>query len=353
MSTVILLFFGALVIAIAVTPVSKWLAPHVGMIAVPRTRDIHTRPVPRMGGIAIFIGVMAVTVLFSNQAFIREAAAILFGAALMSFLGLIDDRFSLSAYVRLLAQLGTAFLMWYVGVRVQVFATPALDAALTMIWIVGITNAMNFLDNMDGLLAGISAVISAFFLLLAVINGQYLISLLSAAVLGACIGFLIWNLNPASVFMGDSGSMFLGFLLAVIAIKLRFMGQSLSVSWMIPVIIMGLPIFDMSLVSISRLRRGKNPLTTPGKDHSSHRIADHGFTRREAVMILYLVCGALGVTAVLSSFADIFANYLIAAALLALGLFMLWFMEFGPWKLSQTQTSPPPNPLPQHTPTQD
>ena len=346
MSTVILLFLGALVIAIAITPVSKWLAPRVGMVAVPRARDIHTQPVPRMGGIAIFVGVMAVTVLLSNLAFVQETAAILFGAALMSFLGLIDDRFSLSAYVRLVAQLGTAFLMWYVGVRVQVFSNPFADCLISMLWIVGITNAMNFLDNMDGLLAGISAVISSFFLLLAVINGQYLVSLLSAAVLGACIGFLIWNLNPATVFMGDSGSMFLGFLLAVIAIKLRFVGHSLSASWMIPVIVLGLPVFDMSLVFFSRIRRGKNPLTTPGKDHTSHRIADHGFTKREAVMILYLVCGALGMAAVLSSFSDVFASYLIAAALLVIGLFMLWFMEFGPWKLTHPNLpiSQSPNP---------
>jgi len=311
---------------------------------VPRARDIHTRPVPRMGGIAIFVGVMAVAILFSNRAFVSESAAILFGAALMSFLGLMDDRFSLSAYVRLVTQIGTALLMWYVGVRVQVFDNAILDAIITVVWIVGLTNAMNFLDNMDGLLAGISAVVSAFFLLLAVINGQYLVSLLSAAVLGACIGFLVWNLNPATVFMGDSGSMFLGFLLAVIAIKLRFLNQSLSVSWLIPVIVLGLPIFDMTLVFVSRLRRGKNPLTTPGKDHTSHRISDHGFSKREAVMILYLVSGALGVTAVLASFSDITANRLIAAVLLAIGLFMLWFMEFGPWKLDQapSSTTPPP-----------
>jgi UDP-GlcNAc:undecaprenyl-phosphate GlcNAc-1-phosphate transferase len=137
--------------------------------------------------------------------------------------------------------------------------------------------------------------------------------------------------------------MFLGFLLAVIAIKLRFLGQSLSVSWMIPLIVLGLPVFDMTLVFVSRLRRGKNPLTTPGKDHTSHRIADHGFTRREAVMMLYLACGALGMAAVLSSFSDVFASYLIAAALLAIGLFMLWFMEFGPWKLQPIQPTQLPN----------
>jgi UDP-GlcNAc:undecaprenyl-phosphate GlcNAc-1-phosphate transferase len=352
MITLFALFFGALVISVAMTPISKWLAPHIGMMAMPRARDIHTRPVPRMGGVSIFLAVMAMSVLLRNRAEFVQLTAMLMAAAMMSFLGLVDDRFSLSAYIRLVIQLGAALFAWYAGVRTQLFNTPALDAALTVLWIVGITNAMNFLDNMDGLLAGICAVASSFFLVLAILNGQYLVSLLSAAMLGACVGFLIWNLNPANVFMGDSGSMFLGFLLACVAIKLRFVGQTTLVSWLVPVIVLALPIFDMTLVFISRLRRGKNPLTTPGKDHSSHRIANHGFTKREAVLILYLVCGALGIIAIIASKSDLLANAMIAVALLAVAIFALWFMEFGPWKLKHidwettqpSQNNPPRDP---------
>lgn len=334
MVELILLFFGALVVAITLTPVSKWLAPHIGVVALPRARDVHTRPVPKLGGIAILLSVLGMAFVLGRQFEFRQFAAIVVGAAVMSFMGLVDDRFDLNAYIKLVFQIGAALMVWLFDVRVMIFSHPALDAALTVVWIVGITNAMNMLDNMDGLLAGVSAVIAAFFLVLAIINGQYLVGLLSTAVLGACIGFLVWNFNPASVFMGDSGSMFLGFMLACIAIKLRFLGQTPVVSWMVPVIVMGLPIFDMSLVILSRLRRGKNPLTTPGKDHTSHRIANHGFTRREAVMILYLVCGALGVVAIIASVANLWANLLIAGALLALGAYMLWFLEFGPWKLN-------------------
>ena len=334
MVELLLLFFGALVIAIAVTPVSKWLAPHVGVIARPRARDIHTQPVPKLGGLAILLGVLVMALVLGRRLEFQQFAAIVVAATLMSFMGLVDDRFNLNAYVKLVAQVGAAVMVYLFGVRVMMFSNPLLDALLTVVWIVGITNAMNMLDNMDGLLAGISAVISAFFLVLAVINGQYLVGLLSAAVLGACIGFLAWNLNPASVFMGDSGSMFLGFMLACVAIKLRFLGQSPAVSWLVPVIVMGLPIFDMTLVTLSRLRRGKNPLTSPGKDHASHRIANHGFNRREAVMILYLACGALGIIAIIASVANVLANVIIAGALLALGAYLLWFMEFGPWKLT-------------------
>ncbi len=334
MVELILLLFGALVIAIALTPVSKWLAPHMGLVAHPRARDIHTKPVPKLGGLAILVGVLAMAVLLGQQPAFQQLAAIVIGATLMSFMGLVDDRFQLNAYVKLGFQVGVAIMAYLFDVRVMIFSSPLLDGLLTVLWIVGITNAMNMLDNMDGLLAGVSAVIAAFFTVLAAINGQYLVSLLSAAVLGACLGFLFWNLNPASVFMGDSGSMFLGFLLACIAIKLRFIGQTPAVSWMVPVIVMGLPIFDTTLVTLSRLRRGKNPLTSPGKDHSSHRIANHGFSKREAVMILYLACGALGVIAIIASVANIVASFMIAISLLAVGAYMLWFMEFGPWKLT-------------------
>ena len=337
---IFILFVGALTVAIAMTPVSKWLAPRVGMVAKPRMRDIHTRPVPRMGGVAIVFAVMIALIFLRSQMEIQQLVAMIFGAAFMSFLGLADDRFSLSAYVRLLAQVGAALFIWYSGVRIAIFAIDWLDALLTVVWIVGITNAMNFLDNMDGLLAGVSAVVSAFFLVLAVQNGQILVSMLSSALLGACIGFLVWNLNPASVFMGDSGSMFLGFLLACVAIKLRFAGQSLSVSWMVPLIVLALPVFDMTLVFVSRLRRGKNPLTTPGKDHTSHRISYHGYSRREAVLILYIVCTVLGITALLVAMADEATAFIIGAAVLVLAAYMLWFMEFGPWKLSRTLDEP-------------
>ncbi len=337
---VLILFLGALVGAIALTPISKWLAPHVGVMDKPNARKVHTRPVPRMGGVAILIAVMGAVLLLRSQMEIQQLVAIVLGAAFMSFMGLMDDRFTLSAYIRLAAQIGAGIFIWVSGVRVQMFANPIMDGSLTVFWVVGITNAMNFLDNMDGLSAGVSAVVSAFFLVLSVQNGQFLVAALSAALLGACIGFLFWNLNPANVFMGDSGSMFLGFMLACVAIKLRFVAQSINVSWMVPLIVMGLPVFDTTLVCISRLRRGKNPLTTPGKDHTSHRLAAHGFSKREAVLILYIVCGALGVVAQLVANSNETAAWIMGIAVFVVACYMIWFMEFGPWKLSKTIEEP-------------
>jgi UDP-GlcNAc:undecaprenyl-phosphate GlcNAc-1-phosphate transferase len=212
-------------------------------------------------------------------------------------------------------------------VQVLILHIPIINILVTILWTVGITNAMNLLDNMDGLSGGVGAVASAFFLLLAAMSGQYLVGALAAALLGACIGFLVYNLNPASIFMGDTGSLFLGFLLAAVGIKLRFPDNVRFVTWMIPVVVLGLPIFDTTLVFISRLRRGLNPLTTPGKDHVSHRLVKLGFTRREAVLILYLVCCALGVVAMYLTQATIIEGYVVGAILLAIGGYYLWRLE--------------------------
>ena len=157
--------------------------------------------------------------------------------------------------------------------RISVFPWLWLNIAATLVWVVGITNAMNLLDNMDGLSGGIAAIAALFFLLFAAMSKQYLVGALAAALVGACVGFLFYNLNPASIFMGDTGSLFLGFTLAAVGIKLRFPDNSAFVTWMVPVLVLAVPIFDTTLVIISRLRRGLNPLTTPGKDHLSHRLA--------------------------------------------------------------------------------
>jgi UDP-GlcNAc:undecaprenyl-phosphate GlcNAc-1-phosphate transferase len=198
---------------------------------------------------------------------------------------------------------------------------------VTLGWVVVITNSMNLLDNMDGLSGGVGAAASTFFLLLAAVNDQYLVGALSAALLGACLGFLVYNFNPASIFMGDAGSLFLGFVLAAVAIKLRFPEGVNIVTWMVPVLILGLPLFDTTMVIISRLRRHLNPLTTPGKDHVSHRIVAMGYTSREAVLICYLACAVLGVIALFITQANIIEGYIVGGLVALAGLLVLVRME--------------------------
>jgi len=193
------------------------------------------------------------------------------------------------------------------------------------------------MDNMDGLTAGVSGVAAAFILLLASLNDQYLVAALAAGILGACLGFLRYNFRPAQIFMGDAGSMFLGFLLAVLALQLRFPENANFVTWMVPVFILGLPIFDTTLVIVSRSRRRVNPLTTAGKDHSSHRLVAMGFSKHEAVLMLFLVAGAFGMTGLFITGADVLEGYAIALAAVLLGLLAIWRLETR-WPVSLEST---------------
>ncbi|MGQ9599936.1 MAG: MraY family glycosyltransferase [Anaerolineae bacterium] len=322
-----LIFASALVVAVGSTPLMRHLALRLGIIDQPSARKIHINPVPLLGGVAIYAAVVAALLLFGNRFRLKELLSILVGASLMSFLGLWDDRRSLNPFLKLLGQFLAASILVLSGVRIGTFPWAAVNIVVTLGWIVVITNAMNLLDNMDGLSGGVGAVAAIFFLLLAAMNRQYLVGALSAALVGACLGFLIYNFNPARIFMGDAGSLFLGFMLAAVGIKLRFPEGVKIVTWMVPVLIMGLPIFDTGLVIVSRVRRGFNPLTTPGKDHISHRLVAMGYTRREAVLICYLICAGLGVLAIFVTQASVMEGYIVGGAVALGALWALWRLE--------------------------
>jgi UDP-GlcNAc:undecaprenyl-phosphate GlcNAc-1-phosphate transferase len=328
MAQILLIFVAALTFSIVATPLARRIALQIGVIDAPNARKIHSSPVPLLGGAAIYVGFVVALLLLGDRFYIRELIGILLGATLVSLFGLADDRWGLHAYLKLGGQLLAGIILVVGGTRIQLFQGEWewANYLLTLFWVVGITNAFNLLDNMDGLSGGITAVAAAFFLLLAAMSGQYLVGALAAALVGACIGFLRYNFNPATIFMGDTGSLFLGFVLAALAIKLRFPSNVPWVTWLVPVCVLAVPIFDTSLVSFSRLRRGKNPLTTPGKDHLSHRLVALGLTRREAVLSCYLIgCGA-GMVAVYISQARIPDAYVAAgllglAALIGIGWF--------------------------------
>jgi UDP-GlcNAc:undecaprenyl-phosphate GlcNAc-1-phosphate transferase len=280
---------------------------------------------PLLGGMAIWAAVVGGLLLYPQRRELVELGGLLLGATAISFLGLWDDRRALRPLVKLAGQVAALVVLLASGIAVELPVASWINVALTALWVLGITNAMNLLDNMDGLAGGIGAVAAAWFLLLAALNGQFLVGALAAALLGACAGFLLQNFEPARIFMGDSGSLFLGFLLAGLGIKLRFPDNVPGVTWMVPVLVLGVPIFDTTLVVASRLRRGLNPLTTPGKDLLSHRLVRLGWTRRETVLLLYLVACALGGAALFVSVAAPPAAYsLAAAALLAAAAALVW-----------------------------
>jgi UDP-GlcNAc:undecaprenyl-phosphate GlcNAc-1-phosphate transferase len=308
------------------TPLARRLALATGIVDLPGHRKVHHEPTPLLGGAAIYGAFVVALLLFGGRAEVRQMISIVLGATSISLIGVVDDARGVRPSLKLLAQLGAAALVVVSGLRVQIFPWEALNIAVSLLWIVAITNALNLLDNMDGLSGGIAAIAAAHFLLLAALNGQYLVGVLSAALLGACIGFLRYNFNPASIFMGDTGSLFIGFILAAVAIKLRF-ANTFVVTWMVPPVVLLVPLFDTALVIVSRLRRGLNPFTTPGKDHLSHRLVGLGFTRREAVLICWLIASSAGMISVFLTEAPVGGAYLLAAILILAGIYAIWRLE--------------------------
>jgi len=318
---------SALMLAIGSTPVMRLVALRFGVIDQPAARKIHANPVPLLGGAAIYLAFILVLLLFGDRRYIHEVVGIFLGATLVSLMGVVDDRWGLGSYVKLLGQLLAACILIYSGVQVSIWGSW-LDTVVTIGWVVGITNAMNLLDNMDGLSGGLAMIAAVFFTLLASLSDQYLVGALAAALAGACAGFLVYNWNPAHIFMGDTGSLFLGFLLAAVGIKLRFPSNSDTITWMIPVLVLAVPVFDTTLVFISRLRRGKNPLTTPGKDHISHRLAFLTGSRREAVLLCYLLAGTVGLASIFITQANLAEATTVGVAILLVALYGLWWLEF-------------------------
>ncbi len=320
MTQIILIFLTALIFSIVGTPIARRIALYVGVVDAPAARKMHAAPVPLLGGAAIYASFMVGLILLGDRAYIRELIGILLGATLVSLFGLADDHWGLHAYLKLGGQLLAGVVLLLGGTQVNLFPSHAwINWAITLLWVVGMTNALNLLDNMDGLSGGVTTVAAAFFMLLAALGNppQVLVGAMAAALVGACVGFLRYNLNPATIFMGDTGSLFLGFVLAALGIKLRFPNNVPWITWLVPVCVLALPIFDTSLVFVSRILRGKNPLTTPGKDHLSHRLVALGLTRREAVLTCYLIGGACGMVAIYIAQSQ-FPHGYVAAALLAL-----------------------------------
>jgi UDP-GlcNAc:undecaprenyl-phosphate GlcNAc-1-phosphate transferase len=321
----------AFLLAVLATPALRRTALRLELVDRPEARKLHASPIPLLGGVAIYGAVIGSLLLAPHRAELVQLAAILLGASWVSFWGLWDDRFGLPPAAKLLAQLAAAAALVASGVHVALPGPAFVDVAVTLLWVVGVTNAFNLLDNMDGLAAGVGAVAAAAFALMAAMNGQLLVGSLAAAVLGACLGFLIHNFNPARIFMGDTGSLFIGFLMAALGIKLRFPANVVWVTWMVPVLVLGVPVFDTTLVVLSRLRRRRNPLTTPGKDHVSHRLERLGWSHREAVLLLYLAGCALAAVAMFISLASPLEAYVILGAVAALaGVAVVWLERNAP-----------------------
>jgi len=343
MTIILLIFVTALFFGSVGTPIARKLALRSGFIALPKADRAHTEPTALMGGLAIYIAAISALIIITilstfslgNPFRLRELLAILLGASLMAAIGLWDDRRALPAWVKLGLQVIPALVVFVAGAQVNL---PLLDIGIwdltlnlliTIFWILYITNALNYLDNADGIAIMTTATASAIFLLIAILNGQQLVSILAAAILGASLGFARYNLPlpKSTIFMGDSGSLFLGFLLAVLGIKIRIPENAIQITWMVPIMVLGLPIFDTALVFISRTRRGIS-FFRGGVDHTTHRLARLGMDKLSVALAVSLITGALGLVAVFITQATLTEAYSIAAALGVIVLYVLWRLEF-------------------------
>lgn len=321
MRELLLIFLTALALGVGGTVTARRIALRRNVVDEPGGHKGHGAPVPLLGGVAMCASVLVSLLLFGDQYYVLELAGILVGAFLMLFLGLWDDYRPLSPIVKFSGQLVVTTALIVSGVQVALFGNDVLNILITALWILYVTNALNLLDNMDGLAAGIAAIASGFFVLCSILNGQYLVGTLSAAMLGGSLGFLYFNFNPASIFMGDAGSLFVGFVMAALGIKLRFPSNVDWVTWMVPVLILGVPIFDTALVTLSRLRRG-GPIWKGGQDHVSHRLRSLGWPTRKVVLALYLAGGAVGLTGTLLSLLEPGPAYTVGAIVLVCAVWL-------------------------------
>ena len=299
-------FIVSFAFTFATTPLVRRFAFKIGAIDIPKdNRRMHKKPTPRIGGLAIIFGFTVATLCFAQPS--RQLYGTLAGAAIIA-----------------------ALVVVFAGdIKIDVFTNPNflsdnpywvlpewLSVTLTVIWIVFITNAVNFIDGLDGLAAGVSAIMSISLVFISIRVGEYSIAILGIALMGSCFGFLPFNFNPAKIFMGDTGSTFLGFMLATLSIQGVFKSYAV-ISFAVPLLILGLPLFDALFAMIRRILRGQSPMTAD-RGHLHHRLVDMGFSQKQTVFILYAISGVLGITAVLLAESGVLRALLLVICVLIL-----------------------------------
>jgi len=326
----IVAFLTAVLISFATTPLVKRMAYKVGAIDIPKDeRRMHKTPIPRLGGLAIFIAFLFSVLLFADID--RQMQGILLGVIMIVILGVMDDILTLKALPKFLVQIAAAGVAVYHGCVIQFVSNPNVFSSntyvdlgwiaipLTIIWIVAITNAVNFIDGLDGLAVGVSAISTASLLVIALMVQEWAICIVLAALLGACLGFIPYNKNPAKIFMGDTGATFLGFILACLSVQGLFKFYAV-ISFAVPVLVLGVPIFDICFAFLRRILKGQNPMKAD-RGHVHHRLIDMGFNQKQAVAISYMLTAILGLAAVLLTSSGELRALILIGAVLIVGTF--------------------------------
>jgi len=308
MNQYLLIFITALILALIFTPAAIKIAPKIGAIDIPKdNRRMHTKAMPRFGGMAIYIGTIVSMLLFLPID--TSLMGIIAGGTLIFIVGIVDDLKGMPAKVKLAFQIICAFILFQFSVRISFIGNPfsegyyyfpwIVSLIVTVIWIVGITNTINLIDGLDGLAAGVAFIASISIAYTAYIHGRVEVSMAMLAIAGGALGFLPFNFNPAKIFMGDGGSLFLGFMLAALSV-ISPMKSATMLATVVPVLVLGLPIFDTAFAILRRLIN-KRPIMEADKGHLHHRIMAAGLGQRRTVLTLYGISGVMGVAAILIS----------------------------------------------------
>jgi UDP-GlcNAc:undecaprenyl-phosphate GlcNAc-1-phosphate transferase len=305
--TVLLALGVAFIIAFASTPIVKSFAQKVGAMDVPgEARRVHDHPIPRMGGLAIFFGFVISVVLFADIT--KQIQGILIGCVIIVATGAVDDIVSLNAWLKFALQVVAAVIAVLHGVVIDVVMNPnvfsdtqhlvlgVLSIPVTIIWIVGITNSVNLIDGLDGLACGVSAISSVTMLVTALLVSEGNVAIILAALAGACLGFIPYNFNPAKIFMGDTGALLLGYVLATMSVVGMFKFYAI-VTFAVPLLALAVPLLDTVFAFCRRMLHGQSPFH-PDRGHFHHRLIDMGLTQKQAVAVLYSISAILGLLAV-------------------------------------------------------
>lgn len=345
---VILALGTATLFSFLLTPPVKRLAHKIGAVDVPKDeRRMHKQPIPRLGGLAIFLGCIIAILTFAQITV--PLRGILIGALLIVAVGIADDIRPLSAGIKLILQIVSALIAVGHGVLIPMIANPfpfggeywdfgIWAIPITVMWIVAVTNSVNLIDGLDGLADGVSTIGALTMLILSLLMGDVPMAIVCAALVGACVGFIPYNMNPAKIFMGDTGSTFLGYMLATISVLGLFKFYAV-ISFVVPFIILGFPIYDTTSAFTRRILKGQNPMTAD-RSHTHHKLIDMGMNQKQAVATLYLISGVLGLCAVMIVSTGYIKLILFAVALLITAYTVARIARYPHEKKTPTENEP-------------
>lgn len=343
-------FLGSLTLSLVLTPLAIRVALRNRILDQPGQHKSHTSPVPYLGGVAIVVSFALVVIgaafVDSSTKGTDELVKILAIGLGLAMMGLIDDLRKLPALLRLLVEVGAGWLVFALDLGVSFTGSPVMDAVVTVVWVVGLVNAFNMTDNMDGLSAGLATIAATSLFAVAVANGQFLVAALSAALAGCAIGFLRSNFYPARIYMGDAGAYFLGFMVAYLGLKVQFLSSPSNNTFLVPILIVSVVIFDTTLVVGTRLYHGINPMQG-GKDHTSHRLVKVGLPVPVAVGLMYVAAIAVGVIAFVVARIDDTSGWILAVfvgvVMLAFGTLLAMVPVYGTSRHSLYQIARSPD----------